>query len=116
MIDFGLFSAAAFAENNGQPADIYEFTENKLASEPCLCAFAPLREILIDQPCVARARSCPGQPNVSCLAKSAKAQSRPESQGERSEAKSLRLCASARDLYEASRDSRASQVDFSLAE
>ena len=46
MIDFGLFSAAAFAENNGQPADIYEFAENKLASEPCLCAFAPLRETL----------------------------------------------------------------------
>ena len=52
MIDFGLFSAAAFAENNGQPADIYEFAENKLAREPCLCVFA--RDLDIGQPCSPR--------------------------------------------------------------
>ena len=50
MIVSGLISTAPRTENEGQPPDSYESAEIKLASEHCLSALAPLREILTCQP------------------------------------------------------------------
>ena len=72
-------------------------SERSEAKSLRLCAFARDPDEAGHDDC---ARSLCGQPNDGSLAKNAKAQSRPETISQR-EAKSLRLCAFARDLDQA---------------